>query len=314
MFELIQVCNENLLHYCEYEKAFNTDLNQYQSRIYPLKDAEHLRWYHIRADKKYIGAIWLEKSAPDDFAVLGIFIADKNFRDKGIGKRAIEQIIENDLQFINTDKIVLRVREENKRAIACYNSVGFKETLKYKKEKLNIVEMIWEKSVRFTYLNKANLKTVASDIFNILADNMEIIAPTGNKREDDFKCWCEGISKSLQKDKRQIILIMCNLKIIGYFQYYINESTFVMEEIQIKSSYQGRNIFRELYGYIITNINENIKYVEAYANKANVKSIGILEHIGLTKIGMNKNGNSFHFRGKYEDLLKWYESKGDKKC
>lgn len=144
MFELEQVCNENLVHYNEYEKTYETDLKQYQSRIYPSESAEILRWYHIKADGKYIGAIWLEKNSDEDFAVLGIFIADKLYRNKGIGKAAIEQIIKTDFQYMHTNKILLRVREENERAIRCYKSVGFKENRRYKKDNLNVIEMIYE--------------------------------------------------------------------------------------------------------------------------------------------------------------------------
>lgn len=144
MFELEQVCNENMSYYSEYEKAFETDLKQYQSRIFPSESAEILRWYHIKADGKYIGAIWLEKNSDEDFAVLGIFIADKLYRNKGIGKAAIEQIIKTDLQHMHTNKILLRVREENERAIRCYKSVGFKESRRYRKGNLNVIEMIYE--------------------------------------------------------------------------------------------------------------------------------------------------------------------------
>ncbi len=144
MFELEQVCNENMSHYIEHEKAFETDLKQYQSRIYPSENVEVLRWYHIKAGKKYIGAIWLEKNAGEDFAVLGVFIADELYRNKGIGKSAIEQIIKNDLQYMNTNKILLRVREENERAIRCYKLVGFKENRRYKKDTLSVIEMIYE--------------------------------------------------------------------------------------------------------------------------------------------------------------------------
>jgi len=144
MFELEQVCNENLSHYNEYEKAFETDLRQYQSRIYPSESVEVLRWYHIKTDNKYIGAIWLEKDANDDFAVLGVFIADELYRNNGIGKAAIEQIIKTDLQYMHTNKILLRVREENERAIRCYKSVGFKENRKYEKGNLNVIEMIYK--------------------------------------------------------------------------------------------------------------------------------------------------------------------------
>lgn len=144
MFELEQVCNENLSHYNEYKKVFETDLKQYQSRIYPSENAEILRWYHIKIDEKYIGAIWLEKNSDEDFAVLGIFIADALYRNKGIGKSAIEQIIKTDFQHIYTNKILLRVREANERAINCYKSVGFIENRRYSKDTLSVIEMIYE--------------------------------------------------------------------------------------------------------------------------------------------------------------------------
>ena len=145
MFELEQVCDENLSYYGIYEEAFETDLKQYQSRIYPSKDAQSLRWYHIKVGYKYIGAIWLEKVSCDDFAVLGIFIADKDFRNKGIGTKAIDNVIKNDLPYMHTNKMLLRVRAENERAIKCYNKVGFIEKRRYEKDSLKIIEMIYEK-------------------------------------------------------------------------------------------------------------------------------------------------------------------------
>ncbi len=144
MFELEPICNENLSHYSKYEKAFETDLKKYQSRIYPSENTEVLCWYHIKTNEKYIGAIWLEKNANDDFAVLGVFIADELYRNNGIGKAAIEQIIKTDLQYMRTNKILLRVRKENERAIRCYKAVGFKENRKYRKDQLNVIEMIYE--------------------------------------------------------------------------------------------------------------------------------------------------------------------------
>lgn len=144
MFTLEQVNNDNFAYYSEYDKAFDTDLNQYQSRIHPSKSAEQLCWYHIKVKRKYIGAIWLEKSSKDDFVVLGVFIADKKYRNKGIGRRAIEQIIINDLQYFRTKKILLHVREENERAIRCYKKVGFVESKRFQKDNLNVTEMIYE--------------------------------------------------------------------------------------------------------------------------------------------------------------------------
>lgn len=144
MFKLEQVCNDNLSYYRKYEEYFKIDLYKYQSRIYPSDDAQYLRWYHIKNDTNYIGAIWLEKSESEDFAVLGIFIINDEFRNKGIGTEAIKQIIENDLKHLHTNKVLLRVRSENERAIKCYIKAGFTEYQRYVKNGLNVLEMIYE--------------------------------------------------------------------------------------------------------------------------------------------------------------------------
>lgn len=144
MFELEQVCNENLSYYSRYKEIFESDLKQYQSRIYPIKDAQYLRWYHIKVENKYIGAIWLEKTSTDDFAVLGVFIADNDFRNRGIGTQAIRKIIKNDLQYMHTNKIRLRVRAENERAIKCYDKIGFSGIRRCEKAGLNVIEMMYE--------------------------------------------------------------------------------------------------------------------------------------------------------------------------
>ena len=144
MFKLEQVLNENLPYYRKYEEYFKIDLCKYQSRIFPSDNTQYLRWYHIKKDTNYIGAIWLEKSESEDFAVLGIFIINDEFRNKGIGTEAIKQIIENDLKHLHTNKVLLRVRSENKRAIKCYIKAGFTEYQRYVKNGLNVLEMIYE--------------------------------------------------------------------------------------------------------------------------------------------------------------------------
>lgn len=164
-------------------------------------------------------------------------------------------------------------------------------------------------NLSFDFLDKSDFYIVAGELFEILATNMEIIAPTGNTREEDCNCWYEGVSDGLRRDERQIVLIKDADSIIGFFQYYTNADTFMMEEIQLKPEYHGKNIFRKLYGFLIENIGENIKFVEAYANITNYKSIGILGKLGLSKIGISKNGRCYHFKGKYGDLINWYESK-----
>ena len=80
----------------------------------------------------------------------------------------------------------------------------------------------------------------------------------------------------------------------------------MMEEIQMKPEYHGKGVFRQLYGFLLENINGDTGFVEAYANTKNIKSIAILGKMGLAKIGTNKSGSCFHFKGKYADLKEWY--------
>lgn len=161
-------------------------------------------------------------------------------------------------------------------------------------------------NIIFEYLNKSDFQTVARQIFDILADNMTVIAPTGNSRDKDFGLWYDAVSDGLRRAERQIILIKDDDSLIGFFQYYTNADTFMMEEIQFKPEYQGKGVFRALYGFIISHIKEDIEYVEAYANISNSKSIGILKRLGLANTGLNKNGRSYHFKGNYSDLLEWF--------
>ena len=164
--------------------------------------------------------------------------------------------------------------------------------------------------VEFSYLSKNEFNKYASQLFSVLYDNMTEIAPTGNSREEDYKSWYKAMCGEMQSDKRHIIVISnANMKeIIGFFKYSINEGVFVMEDIQIKALYRGKcNIFRSLYGFVHEHINEDIRFVEAYADKKNTKSLAILEKLGLSVVGENKNGISYHLRGTYEDLVNWYK-------
>ncbi len=161
----------------------------------------------------------------------------------------------------------------------------------------------------FEYMVKSDFPSVAPVIFAILADNMEKIAPTGNTREEDFDCWYGCVKDGLEKEERQIVLIKnADGNIIGYFQYFTNSNTFRMEEIQLKPEYHGKGIFRKLYGYVLKNIRTDIEFVDAFASINNEKSIGILTRFGLENVGLNKNGRSYYFNGKFSKLIEWYEN------
>ena len=158
----------------------------------------------------------------------------------------------------------------------------------------------------FKYVNKAQLKDILPRLFEILHANMSRIAPTGNTYEDDYKIWFSNIYPAMEKTQRQIVLMYSEKDIIGYFQYNVNCETFEMEDIQVNKVYHGTGIFSAFYTWLVRQLPGDIKNVEAYADKKNIKSQGVLEHLGLTQIGENKNGKSYHYKGEYKKILDKY--------
>ena len=150
----------------------------------------------------------------------------------------------------------------------------------------------------FKFADKLQLKLLLPDLFRILHSNMSIIVPTNNSYNEDYEIWSSYIIPAIQKEERQIVLMFAESKLVGYFQYYINSDTvsLMMEEIQIIKAFQGTGLFSEFYNWLIKSLPKNIMYVEAYANKKNLKSQSILKHLGLVESGENKNGNSFYYR------------------
>ena len=158
-------------------------------------------------------------------------------------------------------------------------------------------------------LDKSQKGLVLPQLFDILHSNMSKIAPTGNSYDIDLDFWLSCVSPSLEKEPRKILLIYDGEILAGFFQYFVNNGLFMMEEIQFCDAYKGSGAFRELYAYLAAIIPEETELVEAYANKSNYKSIEILRHLGLEIIGENKNGVSYHFRGRYENILRKYGEK-----
>lgn len=158
----------------------------------------------------------------------------------------------------------------------------------------------------FKYADKQNIEDILPCLFDILYSNMSIIAPTGNTYENDLKEWLSNIIPAMQKEPRQIVLMFADNELVGYFQYYICSDSLMMEEIQIRKDYQRTGLFHLFYSWLIKKLPQNLKHVEAYSNKINYKSQGVLEHLGLIKSGENKNGNSFYYKGDYAILAQKY--------
>lgn len=79
-------------------------------------------------DNKLIGNIAIENiNHINRTGTLGIFIGDKEYRNKGYGTEAIKLLLEYGFKYLNLNNIVLELMGFNERALACYKKCGFKE-------------------------------------------------------------------------------------------------------------------------------------------------------------------------------------------
>lgn len=60
-------------------------------------------------------------------ATLGIFIGNKDYREKGYGTEAIRLLLDYGFNYLNLKNINLELMAFNERALACYKKCGFKE-------------------------------------------------------------------------------------------------------------------------------------------------------------------------------------------
>lgn len=107
---------------------------------FPKSKVEEEKWFEkttnddknrvlaIEANGKHIGNVGLHNI---DFrnrnAMLGIMIGDKKYWNKGYGEDAIKMLIFFAFEEMNLHRIFLYVREDNERAIRCYEKCKFEK-------------------------------------------------------------------------------------------------------------------------------------------------------------------------------------------
>lgn len=128
---LIDITENNIRNYIDFEKCYTDKLSQFLSRIYPDSDTV-IKWCYINVGDENIGSVWLE-AVDENTVKLGIFIAEEKYRNRNYGTKAIENLL-----CFAKDKgyksVILNVRTSNIRAYSLYQKLGFIELNRYTKE------------------------------------------------------------------------------------------------------------------------------------------------------------------------------------
>lgn len=158
------------------------------------------------------------------------------------------------------------------------------------------------KGVRFAFLDKTCLDKMLPLLFDILYANMSVIAPSGESYEDDRKQWLAAVRPAMEKGPRQIILMYEGEHLAGYFQYYVNHGTFMVEEIQLVREYQSTTLLLGLFRFLSRVLPADVECIVAYAHKRNLHSQAVIRRLGMEQAGENKNGNSWFYRGDFRKI------------
>ena len=128
---LIDITENNIRNYIDFEKCYTDKLSQFLSRIYPDSDTV-IKWCYINVGDENIGSVWLE-AVDENTVKLGIFIAEEKYRNRNYGTKAIENLLcfAKDKGYKN---VILNVRTNNIRAYTLYKKLGFVQIKKYTKE------------------------------------------------------------------------------------------------------------------------------------------------------------------------------------
>ncbi|MBO5280113.1 MAG: hypothetical protein J6B55_02705 [Clostridia bacterium] len=163
----------------------------------------------------------------------------------------------------------------------------------------------------FRYLEKDEFESRGAELFALMYSNMSVIAPFKNSYEVEEADWFRLYGGAFKnRAERKIVVIETHGSVKGFFGYCADGEVFDMEEIQFSPDIQGKSgLFRRLYGLVLGDIPHTVKYVEACANKENIRSQAILSRLGLKKTGQDDEKGIFFFRGELADLLNWYNKK-----
>lgn len=157
----------------------------------------------------------------------------------------------------------------------------------------------------FAYMDKSKAKQILPLLYNIMLENMSTVIPKVMPQND----FISAVTVGLRAENRKVLIFKKSDKTIGFLQYFISKDGTVLriEELQIKREYQMSGVFVSLIRYMLKEIPEKLKYIEAFAHVENTKSIQLQHMIGLSEIHC-ENG-IVHMRGEYNKFKYKYIAK-----
>lgn len=154
------------------------------------------------------------------------------------------------------------------------------------------------------YLDKEREQELLPELFDLMYDNMNSIAPFSGSFETERQQWIDCIKDALKKEPRKILLRYYGDALAGFCMYYINGGKLMMEEVQIREEYRQTTVSMELFLFLKRILTPDTVYIEAFADRRNLNSRRLMEKHRMEPIGESSDGTCIHFRGKISSVFK----------
>lgn len=159
--------------------------------------------------------------------------------------------------------------------------------------------------VLFAYLDKTEKERWLPQLFDLLYDNMQVIASAPLTKEEEYAEWHSNVSPALEKAPRQIILCLDGSRLAGYLQYYTRGELLMVEELQLQKEYQRTLLFRSLCRHLAAHLPNGVEAVEAYADRRNLRSQKIMQKLGM-EVLPEDDPQFVHLRGSFSAVKKHF--------
>lgn len=160
----------------------------------------------------------------------------------------------------------------------------------------------------FVHLDKKEKELWLPQLFALLHENMQSIAPSGLTYEEEQAQWLTAVSPALEKAPRQILLCFAGGRLAGFMQYYIRQHLLMVEELQIKKEFQRTFLFCRLCKHLLSVLPGDLQTVEAFADKRNTNSIRLMKRLGMEPCPQEPDSPFIHMRGQAGSMYCFFKN------
>ena len=205
------------------------------------------------------------KRVDDGYLLDGLYV-DNSFRNKGIARKLLNEIIK-EINLLGKYKIFINVLKKNKVAVNLYKNIGF------------IVEQEDELKFYMCY-NKYKLENASiKDIERIKKYKLNTIFDYAKDLDkNEIERINNYVNETIPKQIDEYKNIVLNNIIVGSFLITKNENGLLLDEIFIEEQYRNKGIGTSIIKDVVSKSNNNV-YLWVY--KDNIKAVNLYNKLGF---------------------------------